>query len=113
MSSTPNSKLQKIRPFLLNGWTNFGIWEEAGIYKNADGEVRCEGLVKGDYSKIIFVLPEGFRPKKGHIFNLIANNAAFRVDVNPKGEVFLTTNGSAGSVTGSGFLSLDGIAFYV
>ena len=108
-----NGKLQKIRPFLLNGWVNFGTWEEAGIYKNSDGEVRCEGLIKGDFSKIIFVFPEGFRPKKGHIFNLNANNKAYRVDVNSKGEVFFTTNGHVGSVTGSGFLSLDGLAFYI
>ena len=112
MSSTPMDNIQKIRPFLLNGWSNFGEWEEAGIYKNSNGEVRCEGLIKGDFSKVIFAFPEGFRPKKKHIFNLQANNQAHRVDVNEKGEVYLTGNGNIG-INGSGWLSLDGLVFYV
>ncbi len=111
MTSESNKDIQRIRPFLLNGWENYGIWEEAGIYKNSNGEVRCEGLIKGDYSKIIFVFPEGYRPNRPHIFNLQAGNAAHRVDVNEKGEVYFTANGNIG-ISGSGWLSLDGLAFY-
>ena len=112
MTTTPMDNVQKIRPFLLNGWENFGGWEEAGIYKNSNGEVRCEGLIRGDFSKLIFVFPEGFKPNKSHIFNLLANDASHRVDVNEKGEVYFTNNGCIGSINGSGWLSLDGLVFY-
>ena len=111
MTSESNKDIQRIRPFLLNGWENFGVWEEAGIYKNSNGEVRCEGVIKGDFSKIIFIFPEGYRPNRRHIFNLQAENAAHRVDVNEKGEVFFAVNSNIG-ISGSGWLSLDGLAFY-
>ena len=112
MTSEPQKDVQKIRPFLLNGWENYGDWEEAGIYKNSNGEVRCEGLIRGDFSKIIFVFPEGFRPNRKHIFNLQANNEAHRIDINEKGEVYFTANGNIGSKSGNGWLSLDGLVFY-
>ena len=112
MTKENREDIQKIRPFLLNGWENYGTWEEAGIYKNSNGEVRCEGLIKGDYSKIIFVFPEGFKPNRPHIFNLQASGAACRIDVNEKGEVYINNNGCVGSVSGSGWLSLDGLVFY-
>ncbi len=112
MASTSNPTVQKIKPLLLNGWDNFGCeYEEATIYKNENGEVRCEGLVKGDYSKTIFVFPEGFRPNKKHIFNLQANDQSHRVDVNEKGRVYFNNEGII-EIEGSGWLSLDGLAFY-
>ena len=40
-----------------------------------------------------------------------AENAAHRVDVNEKGEVFFAVNSNIG-ISGSGWLSLDGLAFY-
>ena len=42
--------------------------EKKQVYIYLNGEVRCECLIKGDYSKVIFAFPEGFKPKKRGIF---------------------------------------------
>ena len=42
--------------------------EKKQVYIYLNGEVRCECLIKGDYSKVIFAFPEGFRPKKEAYF---------------------------------------------
>ena len=42
--------------------------EKKQVYIYLNGEVRCECLNKGDYSKFIFAFPEGFRLKKEAYF---------------------------------------------
>ena len=114
MTMPPSSMIDIIHPYLLNGWTNFGDkWEEAIIYKNKDGLVTMEGLIIGDYTKIMFRLPEGFRPNKQLIFTVISDGEITRrLDINSNGELFLNKAGGLGSITGNGWLSLSGISFY-
>ena len=113
MCSTPSGDLDIIHPFLLNSWTNFGDrFENSEIRKNKDGLVVMSGLVKGDYSKVILKLPNGWRPNKQLIFNVCSDNISRRLDINSNGELFLNTAGHAGEVNGVGWVSLDGISFY-
>ena len=107
-------KIEQIIPKLEDGWSLFyaNIYEKPVIYKNSFGEVRIEGLIAGDWSQKIFTLPPGFRPGKRHLFTVCAVGGIFaRVDVLENGDVFVSQGGSNG-VKKSGWISLDGIAFY-
>ena len=113
MTAAPVDNLDIIHPYFLNGWANFeDRFENIEIFKNRDGLVTLNGLIKGDYSKIIFKLPEGWKPKKQLIFSVCSDNTARRLDINSNGELVLNTNGNPGTVSGSGWLSLSGISFY-
>ena len=114
MASTPYKELDIIHPYLLNGWQNYGVfYEDAEIRKNKDGLITMNGLVRGDFSKIIFKLPEGWKPKKQLIFSVMSDNTTRRLDINADGELFLNINGyPKGEVTGNGWVSLSGISFY-
>ena len=113
MTAAPVDNLDIIHPYFLNGWANFEEgYENIEIFKNRDGLVTLNGLIKGDYSKIIFKLPEGWKPKKQLIFSVCSDNTARRLDINSNGELFLNNNGCPGTVTGNGWLSLSGISFY-
>ena len=113
MTAAPTDSLDIIHPYFLNGWTNFEEgYEKAEIFKNKDGLVTINGLVKGDYSKIIFRLPEGWKPKKQLLFSIYSDNTSRRLDINSNGELFLNNNGNLGTVSGNGWVSLSGISFY-
>ena len=113
MTAAPIDNLDIIHPYFLNDWANFGdVFENIEIFKNRDGLVTINGLIKGDYSKIIFKLPEGWKPKKQLIFSVCSDNTTRRLDINSNGELFLNNNGYPGTVTGNGWLSLSGISFY-
>ena len=113
MTAAPVDNLDIIHPYFLNGWANFEKgFENIEIFKNRDGLVTLNGLIKGDYSKIIFKLPEGWKPKKQLIFSVCSDSITRRLDINSNGELFLNTNGNPGTVSGSGWLSLSGISFY-
>ena len=113
MTAAPSSLIDIIHPYFLNGWKNYGEpYEEVEIIKNREGLVTINGLISGDYSKIIFRLPEGWKPNKQLIFSICSDNVSRRLDINSNGELFLNNNGCIGSVTGSGWVSLSGISFY-
>ena len=114
MTAAPTISCDIIHPYLLNGWSNYGNrYEDVEIIKNKDGLVTINGLIKGDFSKILFRLPEGWKPNKTLIFTVCSSGEVFlRLDINSNGELFLNKSGAVGSVTGSGWLSLSGISFY-
>ncbi len=113
MTAAPSSLIDIIHPYFLNGWKNFGEpFKEVEIFKNREGLVTIHGLVRGDYSKIIFRLPEGWKPKKQLIFSVCSDNTSRRLDINSNGELFLNNNGNPGTVSGNGWVSLSGISFY-
>ncbi len=113
MTAAPLNNLDIIHPHFLNGWCNFGdVFDEAVIYKNKDGLVTMNGLVKGNYKNIIFRLPEGWKPNKQLIFAISSDNISRRLDINSNGELYLNTNGHAGTVEGNGWVSLSGISYY-
>lgn len=98
-------------PALNAPWTNYGdAFAKAG-YRKDGNRVQLRGLVKsGSGSSIVFLLPAGFRPLAQQLFVVNTDIAvAVRVDVRSNGELFLpqTTSGPLG------WLSLDGISFYV
>ena len=112
-SINPYIKVELIKPYLANGWKEIyqELFEQAGIYKNAFGEVKFEGLIQGDWKTKIFTLPPGFRPLKRHLFVINASGGFQRLDVLPNGDVFLSKSGSNG-IEGKGWISLDGVSFY-
>ena len=113
MTAAPLNNLDIIHPHFLNGWCNYGdIWDEAVIYKNKDGLVTMNGLVKGNYKNIIFRLPEGWKPNKQLIFAISSDSISRRLDINSNGELYLNTNGCIGTVEGNGWVSLSGISYY-
>lgn len=113
MSIPQYQNLDIIHPYFLNGWKNFGdIFENVEIFKNKDGLVTLSGLITGDYSKIMFRLPEGWKPKNQLIFSVMSDNITRRLDINSNGELFINNDGSIGKISGNGWVSLDGISFY-
>ena len=113
MTAAPLNNLDIIHPHFLNGWCNFGeVYDEAVIYKNKDGLVTMNGLVKGNFKNIIFRLPEGWKPNKQLIFAISSDNISRRLDINSNGELYLNTNGYVGTVEGNGWVSLSGISYY-
>ena len=113
MTAAPLNNLDIIHPHFLNGWCNYGdVYDEAVIYKNKDGLVTMNGLVKGNYKNIIFRLPEGWKPNKQLIFAISSDNISRRLDINSNGELYLNTNGYVGTVEGNGWVSLSGISYY-
>ena len=104
MTAAPVDNLDIIHPYFLNGWANFeDRFENIEIFKNRDGLVTLNGLIKGDYSKIIFKLPEGWKPKKQLIFSVCSDNTTRRLDINSNGELFLSNNGYPDTIKGSGW----------
>ena len=113
MTAAPSSLIDIIHPYFLNGWKNFGgTWEEVEIIKNREGLVTISGLCSGDYSKVLFRLPEGWKPNKQLIFSVCSDDESRRLDITSNGELFLNKGGSVGTITGSGWVSLSGISFY-
>ena len=113
MTAAPTNLIDIIHPYFLNGQKNFGSgYEEVEIIKNREGLVTINGLATGDFSKVIFRLPEGWKPNKQLIFNICSDDVSRRLDINSNGELFINKSGSIGSVSGSGWVSLSGISFY-
>lgn len=100
-----------ISPTLLNGASNFGGGlQDVNFYRDDNSNVCLRGVAllgAGTVGSNIFVLPENYRPKLGHIFNCISNGAISRVDVNSDGSVFVSTGSN------SQYLSLSGIVFAI
>ena len=116
LTPNPNSEIKKIYLLLLNSWKNYeGLgYQKAIAYKNEFGEVRLSGLITVNWSEIMFILPEGWRPKNYLIFSCSSccdyNDDGKRVDVKPDGTVFRSHWCLPSS--GNGWVSLDGISFY-
>jgi hypothetical protein len=92
---------------MSNGWVNYGSgFQGATYYKDRNGIVHLEGLIKNGTSNVIAVLPAGYRPGAAQIFIGVNGYAGFaRIDVNPNGTV------SAVAPYTNGYLSLSGITF--
>lgn len=89
-----------------NGWLNYNTAEYQGAryYKDRDGFVHVEGLVKsGNSGQVIFNLPANYRPAKEVIFPAYTNTGFSRVNIQANGDVYLTG--------GTGWFGLDGIFF--
>ena len=66
----------------------------------------------GDWNRKIFTLEKEFRPKYLLCFHVMANQAFNRVDINPNGDVYLSSHASLG-INGSGWALFDGISYYI
>lgn len=103
--------IKKFIPKFENGWNNFyQTYEPLTIYKNPSGEVKFQGLIIGDYSKILFTLEEEIRPKERLIFTVLGNGSLIRLDILSNGNVFLTRGGISNE---TGWVSLSGISYNV
>ena len=59
MTAAPIDNLDIIHPYFLNDWNNFGLFfDDVEIVKNKDGLVTMNGLIKGDFSKVIGFINE-------------------------------------------------------
>jgi hypothetical protein len=102
-------------------WTDYDAanYESARFYRDADGEVHIEGLVKavrifaaqpcGSGDSRIFILPAGDRPSSTLLFAVDCGTAVHgRVDVDPGGGV--SWNG-ASLCNPNSYVSISGIDF--
>lgn len=94
-----------VAPSLYSNWKNLGQgYETAGYYMDALGFVRLKGFLTGGSTGNVMLLPSDMRPSLRKAFVVFCSATGFgRLDVTADGWVTL--------VTGSGFLSLDGIVF--
>lgn len=102
------SSVSLTAPTLSNSWVDYGgAFEGAGYYKDSDGTVYLQGLIKDGTATngtVLFTLPSGYRPSRRLAFAVASNNTVARVDVFANGEVQIIS----GSNT---WLSLTGISF--
>ncbi len=90
-------------------WENYGgAYETASYYKEANGMVHLQGLIKSaNFSTLVFVLPEGYRPAGRRAFSVVAG-----VGYGAFGRCDISANGNVEFVVGDGaYMSLDGISF--
>lgn len=90
-----------------------GGFSSAGFYRDPSGTVHMKGLIKlvggqapGVCFDAIFDLPAGYRPMERHLFTVLSNGVAARVDVSPSSRVEYISGGDPYQ-----WLSLDGITF--
>lgn len=100
-----SSPLVWTTPTLSAGWTQYepAIFSLVGYTKTADGIVHLKGLVGGG-SGTIFMLPEGYRPKKQKLFVTVGSDVIARLDVTPAGGVQFSSGNSS-------WLTLSGLSF--
>jgi hypothetical protein len=96
-------------PVLQNGWENHGGgFENAGFWKDKEGLVHLQGLIRSGTianSTVLFTLPTGYRPQVRLIFTILNNNAVGRIDLLPTGEMIIA------NVSSNLWLNLTGIYF--
>jgi hypothetical protein len=102
-------------------WDNFGsAGNPGGFYKDGHGIVHLRGLVKAidgqtdtcgsneGADKLIFQLPEGYRPAKKTVLATVAANQVGRINVRPDGWVEVESSFLGSAETS---LSLEGLTF--
>lgn len=92
-----------------NGWGNFGgTYAPAAYWKDENGIVHLEGLIKGGTLGIAaFVLPPGYRPAADRIFPAYSNNTFGTIQIKADGSVQPMAVGTATNAS----YALDGINF--
>lgn len=99
-------------PTLENNFQAYHADYQALRYRKKNGIVYIEGAVKdGSDGKIVFNLPDGYKPSKNLIFTNLKNSGSSgdevtRVDVGSDGSVTI-------SAVGTTFTNLTGISFFV
>lgn len=99
-----------VAPTLLNNFENFGSFQTSKYqdtrYRKLNGVVYIQGTIKGsEQGKVIFNLPEGFRPAERIFFGTLKyGNVAARIDILPNGDVFAESYHAS-------WTSLNGILF--
>jgi hypothetical protein len=92
----------------INGWQPYGGDYGNGSYRKLGKIVFLEGLLKnGTANTVMFYLPAGYRPSKKLPFDVVSDSGTIRVDIFPDGSVRHV------SLTGNGYVSLNGISFIV
>lgn len=93
-------------PFIGVNWSNYaatGPWEVVRFRKDRFGRVDIEGLANVGTLGYVFVLPDGFRPRRRRAFVVMSNGVDAYVRVYETGHVE--------AVSGASWLSFDGISF--
>lgn len=101
-------------PLPLSGnWKHYGGDYGYATVSKDDDLVTINGLIQGGNSHELARLPEGYRPPKSLLFNLINNNINCRVDVHADGVIeWRAGSGKRGTRRESyGWVSLSGISF--
>jgi hypothetical protein len=102
-------------PSLLNSWVNYGFdYDSIGYYKDKEGVIHFNGVIKAGTNTILFVLPLGYRPSHSKIML-----APYSLGTGSKEVGLIYINNITGSVefritTGSGipdWISLDNVSF--
>jgi len=90
------------------GWADYGTGYSQGRYRIIGDMVELRGLVKrtSGTGTTIATLPVGYRPTRQTLFSVITNTGTGRVDALATGIIKLNSGGS-------GWVSLDGLAFSI
>lgn len=98
-------------PAYQNSWAAYdsSLFYGARYYRDSDGFVHLEGLVKSgtiadSSSGAIFTLPVNFRPVIRQLFVVVSNAAIGRCDIYTDGSVVATTGNNT-------WFQLSGISF--
>ena len=100
----------------FNWRSSGGDWQPVRFRRDVTGTVEIEGVARGTFTpRTAFVLPEGYRPQKGHVFAVsCANkedpsvNIAGRISVHPDGRVHWDAGDDCNPYL---YFSFDGIRF--
>jgi len=95
-------------PTLLNSWVNYGgSRKEAGYWKDKEGMVHLEGVIKSGTTTsptILFNLPAGYRTSARERFATIADSAFASLFIDSDGNVYYESGGN-------GEFSISNISF--
>lgn len=93
-------------PTLGLGWIGYGGGFGSPRYaKSPDGRVTLEGLMQAGTDGTVFTLLPGYRPADRLMFACWSGGGAYRVDVDPNGDVIVTGSNTV-------FSSLSGISYF-
>jgi hypothetical protein len=116
LESSPRSKqVSLFKPTLLNSWVAHDATYDrtAKVWKDADGIVHLEGMIKGGTATAgtcLFAVPEGYRPTYSKNFPIVSNGAFGYLAVVGVNNIAPADAGKVVLQVGSNaWVSLDGI----
>ena len=107
MTTIKKNEIQIIPLNFVDNWENFGGEYSQGRIIKKGNEITLSGVVKGNNSSTVCVLPEDCRPQNRLIFSVNQNSSVMRLDIFPNGNVTFQSGNNT-----LNWISLDGIHYF-